>query len=346
MSTRKRAAAPDAEPAVAARPDWQLGASAPWFAPAREALRSADAAGRLPHALFVKGPAGIGKGAFAEWIARFALCEHRSQAPCGVCQSCELHAVGNHPDLRRVGVEEGKKQIAVDAVRALIGDLGLKSYRGGAKVGIVDPADALNTAGANAFLKTLEEPGAGALLLLVAARADRLPPTIISRCQMVTIPGPDRGQALEWLHTQAEADWEGVLGLVHNAPLAALQLVRGGAGGLPADMADLAGAMQRGPVDLVAAAEAICKDFPDLRLRWIENWATEVIYRAAGTTGPAGPTPGNLPRATGKRHIEALFKLVDESRRAQGYLRGSMNAQLLFEGVLADLAACVRVGSP
>ena len=274
------------------------------------------------------------------------LCEHRGQAPCGVCQSCELHAAGNHPDLRRVGPEEGKKQIPVDAVRALIADLGLKSYRGGAKVGIVDPADALNTAGANAFLKTLEEPGAGALLLLVAARTDRLPATIVSRCQIVAIPGPDHDEALAWLRSQAEGEWEGVLGLVRNAPLAALQLMRAGAGGLPADMADLVAALQRGPVDLVAAAEAICKDFPDLRLRWIENWATEAIYQAAGSCGPAGPSPGNLPRATGKRHIEAMFRLVDHTRRAQGFLRGSMNAQMLFEGVLTDLAACVRAGSP
>ena len=347
MSTKKRASAQaDGEGDVVRRADWRLGGEAPWFAAARDSLKGAEAAGRLPHALLLRGPAGIGKGALAEWIARYALCEHRAAAPCGVCVSCELHAAGNHPDLRRVGLEEGKKQIAVDAVRALIADLGLKSYRGSRRVGIVDPADALNTAGANAFLKTLEEPGAGALLLLVAARTDRLPATIISRCQVVHLAGPDRATALGWLAGQAEADWEGLLSLLHNAPLAALDLARAGADGVAGDMGDLAEALRRGPVDLVAAAEAIHKDFPELRLRWIENWATGLIYATAGAEAPGAAGDRSLPRATGKRHIEALFRLVDETRRAQGYLRGSINSQMLFEGVLAEFAACVRAGGP
>jgi DNA polymerase III subunit delta' len=66
-------------------------------------------------------------------------------------------------------VREGKSQVAIDDVRELIAALCLKSHRSGRRVGIIDPADAMNVNGANALLKTLEEPGAGALLVLVAA---------------------------------------------------------------------------------------------------------------------------------------------------------------------------------
>ncbi len=346
MATKKRAASSqsaqsDAE--TVTRPDWRLGASLPWFLSARQSLMAAERAQRLPHALLLKGPPGIGKGAFAEWVARFALCEYAERSPCGVCHSCQLHAAGNHPDLRRTAPPPGKNQIPVDAIRQLIGDLALKSYRGARKVGIVDPADALNSAGANAFLKTLEEPGQGTLLLLVAHRIDRLPATIRSRCQQMALPGPTTAQATQWLETQGDAPWSGLLNLVNNAPLAALALVESGAADLPADMESLYQALRRGgPVDLIAAAEICHKEFPQLRLTWLESWATHRIYAAAGVAMDQDIKAFDLPVAASTPHIESLFALIDQTRAAMGHLRGSVNAQMVFEGVLATFARCVR----
>lgn len=347
MSTRKRTTQNDEAGAEETpRADWRLGAELPWLAAARARLSGAQAAGRLPHAILLKGPAGIGKAALAEWLARAVLCDVPASAPCGTCASCLLHAAGNHPDLRHVEPEPGKKQISVEAVRALIQDLALTGYRGGRRVGIVAPADALNVAGANAFLKTLEEPGPGTLLLLVASRTDRLPATIVSRCQQVAIPGPGRAAALHWLAGRGEEDWAGLLSLVGEAPLAALALAGAGAGGVPADMAALAAALGRGPVDLVAAAEVCSKEHPELRLSWIERWAMSLAYAASGSALPGAPAPGPLPRAGDRRHIEDLFRLIDATRRARGLLSGSVNAHLLFEGVLREFAATVRAASP
>jgi DNA polymerase III subunit delta' len=323
-----------------------LGGEARWLAAAREAVRRSLLAGRLPHAIILKGSLGAGAGALADWIARLTLCEHPERAPCGACPSCALEAAGNHPDLRRLMPEPGKKQIGVDAVRELIADLALTSFRGRRRVGIVDPADALNTAAANAFLKTLEEPGGGTLLLLVAARTDRLPATILSRCQMIAVPRPDRGSALDFLAAYGKADWAGALDLAHDGPLAALELVERGAAGVAHDMQSLVAALARGGVDLIAAAEICVREHPDLRLAWIERWATDALYAAAGTTAPGLDAAPGLPAATRTRHIEDLFGLLDEARRAQGLLRGSANAQMVFERVLNRLASCVAVARP
>ena len=154
----------------AAAEDYALAERAPWLDAARQQIVLALGAGRLPHALLLQGQPGLGKAALADWIARLARCEAPAAGPCGSCTSCRLHAAGTHPDLRRVGLLEDRKQIAVEDVRELIASLSLKSYRGRRKVAIIDPADALNASGANALLKTLEEPSGAALLVLTVAR--------------------------------------------------------------------------------------------------------------------------------------------------------------------------------
>jgi DNA polymerase-3 subunit delta' len=321
-------------------PDWRLGAEAPWLAGAREQWSAALQGGRLPHALLLYGSAGLGKGALAEWIARATLCEHSERAPCGECTSCTLHEAGSHPDLRRVYVEIGKKQVAIDDVRDLIGALALKSYRGGRKVGIVDPADAMNVNGANALLKTLEEPSPNTLLILVVARGDRLPATIASRCQRLRIAPPPSATAVAWLGRQQRGvDWSGPLALAGGAPLRALALVQGGGAELEREMAEWPALLSRPDADVVGLAERAAKSLPAERLRWIENWITDRLRKAL-TTSAADHTPGNagLPAAPRRRHIQALYALLDDTRAAQSALRGSASVPLLFERVLVALA--------
>lgn len=332
-------------------PDWRIAADAPWLAGARAQWHAALQGSRLPHALLVHGLAGLGKGALAEWIARATLCEQTERAPCGACASCTLHDAGSHPDLRRVYVEVGKKQIAIDDVRELIGALALKSYRGRRKVGIVDPADAMNVNGANALLKTLEEPSPDTLLILVVARGDRLPATIASRCQRLRVAPPAPDVATAWLATQQRGvDWSGALALAGGAPLAALRLAEGGGAELEREMAEWPSLLSRPDADVVGLAERAARSLPAERLRWIENWVTDRIRR--GLTAPAADhSPGNagLPAAARTRHIQALYALLDDTRAAQSALRGSASVPLLFERVLvalSDALGQVRAARP
>jgi DNA polymerase III subunit delta' len=319
---------------------FRLAQRAPWLAPAREQVALAIGAGRLPHALLLQGQPGLGKSALADWIARLALCEAPAADPCGACTSCRLHAAATHPDLRRIGLVEDKKQIAVEDVRDLIASLALKSYRGSRKAAIVDPADALNASGANALLKTLEEPSAGALLVLTVARPERLPATIASRCQRLKIAAPAREVALAWLaELDPKADWAGPLSLAAGAPVAALRLVAAGAGDLEREMAELPGLLARPDADLVGLAERCQQRLPGERLRWIENWVTERIRRGLLAPAPDHSTgnPG-LPAAARRRHIQGLYEILDETRAAQAALKGSANVTLLFERLLLRLA--------
>ena len=319
---------------------FELAAGAPWLAPARQQLARALKTGRLPHAILITGQPGVGKVALADWIARFALCDRPGEGPCGQCPSCKLHSAGNHPDLRRVGLLEEKKQIQVEDVRELISDLLMSSYRNGRKVAIVDPADALNRSGSNALLKTLEEPTGHALLILVASRPDRLPATVASRCHRLAIRRPDSATALGWLSAlEATIAWPGLLALAAGGPVAAYELARHGVVDFDTKMAGFADRLSRPGTDVVGLAEECKTDLPAQRLRWIENWVTDRIRKGLLASAP-GHSPRNpgLPSAARTRHIQGLYATLDELRAAQTALRGSPNLDLLWERVLGGLA--------
>ena len=153
-----------------------------------ESIRRAMTGGRLPHAFLFVGPEGIGKLAFALRLTQTLLCERvpaAELAPCGVCPGCIQVLGGTHPDLLRVARPEDKHELPIRVIRDLCLDLGLKPARGGRKVAIVDDADDMNDEAANAFLKTLEEPPEGSVLILIGTSAELQLDTIISRCRVV-----------------------------------------------------------------------------------------------------------------------------------------------------------------
>lgn len=200
----------------------------PWFAVQWQRLCSQLHAGRLPHALLLCGPAGVGKGDFATTLANLLLCHQpRNDAPCGQCHSCELRLAGHHPDLVRISPEADGKPIKVDQVRALIDHLHSTAQQGGYRVVIMEPAEALNTSSANALLKILEEPGDNTLMILVCHQPGQLMPTIRSRCQRIDFAIPSAAQASVWLSEALDLEperAEQLLRLCHGAPLKALRL--------------------------------------------------------------------------------------------------------------------------
>jgi len=206
---------------------------------------------RLPHALLLHGPAGVGKLALAERFAQLLLCEGRGGAtePCGKCDGCRWFASGNHPDVRLVepealaryaelpeDEEEGERprrkskpslEIKIEQVRALADFVYVGSHRGGRRVAILHPADDLNLPAANALLKSLEEPPPAAVFLLVSHRPARLPATVRSRCVPVPIPVPPAAGAARWLGAQGVRDPERWLSYCGGAPRLALELASG-----------------------------------------------------------------------------------------------------------------------
>ena len=217
----------------------------PWNEPILQTVRSRLE--RLPHAMLVHGARGLGKLALAERIAQLLLCENADSArrPCGVCDGCRWFLAGNHPDFRRIEPEalakvppepeeeEGSEgparrakqpslEIKVDQVRELASFLNLRSHRGRLRVALVHPAEDMNPNAANALLKGLEEPPAGAIFILVSHRPAQLLPTIRSRCVAIPVPIPSRETSLAWLADQGIKDAERWLAYGGGAPLRAV----------------------------------------------------------------------------------------------------------------------------
>lgn len=162
---------------------------------AERAFLGALSAGKLHHGWIIEGPSGIGKARLARRIAAKML---GGATPADSLDSTQDDPVvekltaGAHPDLRwlaRFPDEKGKlkQDIPVDAVRELNEFFSLKPALGGWRIGVIDSIDELNRSGANAILKTLEEPPAKCLLLLVSHRSRPVLPTIRSRCRLLRL---------------------------------------------------------------------------------------------------------------------------------------------------------------
>ena len=150
-------------------------------------LRRAVEEGTLSHAYLFTGPPGVGKETLARALARALLCEADSGRPCGSCRACRLVDAGTHPDLHVVRPESAGGRLTIGQVRELARQLALTPSMGRGRVAILDGFDRATPSAANALLKTLEEPPAYVVLVLLAPDAETLLPTIVSRCQVAPL---------------------------------------------------------------------------------------------------------------------------------------------------------------
>ena len=164
-------------------------------------LRRMLVSGRLPGALLFAGEEGIGKKRFALEVARALNCRTpKDNEACGICASCVRSVKLNYPqredadewtqiiwtDHPDVGlVVAPKRVLRVEQMRQIEKEANFRPYEGKARVFLIDEADKLNDASANALLKVLEEPPLTSHLILITARPAMLLPTILSRCQMI-----------------------------------------------------------------------------------------------------------------------------------------------------------------
>lgn len=150
-------------------------------------IQNAVTEDKVSHAYILNGEKGSGKKMLANLFAQTLQCEKGGAEPCHECHSCKQAASGNHPDIIRV-THEKPNSISVDDIRVQINeDIQVKPYNGKYKVYIVPDADMMTVQAQNALLKTIEEPPAYAVILLLTENADSLLPTICSRCVMLKL---------------------------------------------------------------------------------------------------------------------------------------------------------------
>jgi len=306
----------------------------PWHAEHWSRLQARRARGALPHALLLCGPAGLGKRVFAQRFIHGLLCEQPDENAgdaCGHCRACLLLAAGSHPDLvrltyglRKDGVQ--RSEIVVEQIRDLSARLAMSSQFGGWQVAVIDPADAMNPAAANALLKTLEEPAAQTMLILLADAPWQLPQTIRSRCQRIEfhLPAPD--QALAWLQAEGVAD-----------AATALQAT-GGNPGLARDWSAQGALDRRREVrkDLAALAAGRGQT-ADVVKRWLDDEPAQRLWFAAQAAAAEmkSRTDRQASPLSSGMDAETLAQWYDAANRTRQALRGPLRDDLLLLELLA-----------
>ncbi|MDQ3195888.1 MAG: DNA polymerase III subunit delta' [Pseudomonadota bacterium] len=316
---------------------------------------------RWPHAVLLKGERGIGKLAFAQELAKGLLCE-RSETlkSCGDCTGCNLIAAALHPDFRDVvpaaaspeideialdrARDKAKKPsalILIEQIRELTDYVNIRSQRDVGKVIALYPAESLNVNAANALLKMLEEPPPRTYFLLITHGAQKLLPTLLSRCRQIALPAPDRQQALGWLAAHGIRQPELSLAQAGGAPLQAA--------GFDADYwvqrASLLAHLTAPRFDPLATAEALRRHEMVCTVDWLQKWVFDLIFlKVVGKIRyypDCGEVLSKLVNGLDSREMIRFSKELSDQREVAGH---SLNAQLFTEQLMLSYSHLLRSG--
>ena len=296
----------------------------PWHDAQWARLLSPEARARIPHALLLRGPAGVGKRHFARRFARALLCQSPSRHDaCGECRACHLSFAGLHPDLHLIEIPEDRKVIGIDAIRELIDRVALTASGGILKVIVIAPAEMMTRPAANTLLKTLEEPPGDTVFMLVSDRSGLLPATIRSRCQALAFPCPPAPVALPWLERRIDdgPPAAALLALAHGAPLRALELARRSIA--RAALHDDLASLLEGSADPVSVAERWSEHGIDEISWWLTGMVQEAIRTRAAPARPAAPA--DIQTLAPERTLSDWFRLLDCCLTARGALARQIN---------------------
>lgn len=341
----------------------------PWHAEIWNKLT--EQIGRLPHALLLAGPEGGGKQQFALSLAARLLCEKAagSEEACGKCPSCIWFSGGNHPDFRLIepggdeqedpdvdsaqGTQKKKsEQIRINQIRALDGFLGIGTHRQGFRVIVIRPAEAMNHATANSLLKALEEPSSSTLFILITNSRRRLLPTILSRCQTLSLSKPSTDEALAWLRENGTPHAEELLAHAGGMPLAAL----GEAGDwdrLDGFYRDLAQLEHAGPVAIAERWESWLKENKegesavDKRklVIWMQKWVFDLIMmKQSGATLFHAHKSLEVRAASSRASISTLIDCYNDLTRIRAVAQHPLNPRLFLEDMLSRYARAALSG--
>ncbi|MEI6067004.1 MAG: DNA polymerase III subunit delta' [Methylococcaceae bacterium] len=315
----------------------------PWQQPNWARLCEYRAQNRVPQALLISGNKGLGKQHLAQQFAFSLLCvkPQDNGLRCGHCDRCLLLNAQTHPDFIEIGPEEPGKTITIGQIRSLVTRLTLKPQFESWRVVIVSPADLMNKAAANAFLKCLEEPTERTVILLVTDKPAHLPATIMSRCQKLAVARPDKATVVTWLKQQnTEISQDNAMtlyGLAEGSPLLALDYARDGTLALRNDCfkawMDIA-KQRRHPVII---AEDWYKLPESSLIFWITSWIMDMIKCRYPIKSDWLYNPDlieSLQELSSQLELKELYKLYDLMLVNRQRLNTQINKQTLFEEIL------------
>lgn len=318
-----------------------MSAPYPWLSPLW--LRLLAMRRRLPPAVLLAGPRGVGKRELARAWTQSLLCERPlpDGDACGECEACHWFAAGTHPDFMHLTLIEKEKDgevktavdINVEQARQAVDFVHLSTYRAGCRVVLIEPAEALNTASANALLKVLEEPPINTVFILLSHQPRQLLPTILSRCHRLEAGLPDKAALAGWLR-QNGLDEE-TLAWVSGAPLAAASAREEGELEI---RRELLGALSEKRLDSVALAEAWNKRVPAHTWHRVSyKWLLDLLACRLG--GKAGFNPdyeAALRGLAGQARLEKLLDFVRRESASGRWVDHPLNRQMVMESWLIE----------
>ena len=314
----------------------------PWLLPALRQLESIHDTQRLGHAWLIAGTEGVGRInlalVFADRLLRGAATEPPGLEPAeAVAAMRERHQpADHHPDLHWLFPEEEKRTISVEQVRDAAAALTLRSFGGGAKVVVIEPADAMTAAAANALLKTLEEPSDDTYLLLLCSQPERLPATIRSRCQRLNLARPAPEAIAKWLGSSV-ADLAVPCFFNGGAPLRVAAFLSEDKPLENNVLSDQLILVSQDKADPQAVAEGWAKLDTELVLVWLTRKLHGVVRRRFvlnGSTAVTDPGADTLHNALGELTLRTLFEQYERSEKLLNQLGTGINVGLALHALL------------
>jgi DNA polymerase-3 subunit delta' len=311
-----------------------------------EILRSVLGNGRLHHAYLFVGPEGVGKRTVAVALAKTLHCEEAANDFCGGCAACARIQNGNHPDVRVVEILAGKKEISIQQVREVERDLNFRSFSGKRKIAIIDPATSMNLSAQNALLKTLEEPPQDSLLILIAANAGGLLPTLRSRCLRLPFGPLTRDAVAGFLITNKGIDKEEArfIAAVSMGSLgAALRLDKEEYLERRQSWAEKVSSLTSGDYRAASeAAEAIASNKEEALqfLEWAETWYRDLLIHAVTENSAETINVDMLAEIRSQAangQVERLLSTFAQTARAAGRIQRNLNRRMVLESLFFNV---------
>lgn len=303
--------------------------------------------GRPSHAYLFTGPAQVGKTTVARAVAQALVCERRAEgdgSPCGACVTCQRVVENRYPDVQFVAA--ARNAIQIDQVRALQTDAAISPLEGRHKVFVVSEIERATLPAANALLKTLEEPPSRVVLLLTSSRRDLVLPTILSRCQVVSLRPLPQAQISAALQARWGVD-----------EVRALLLARLSAGRLgwavtahtdpdlwqtrAKYLDDLLSLTAEGHLGRLAYAEALSRAGPDLEVAlgiWA-GWWRDVLLVQQHLEGDVLnlDRKAQLSQQAGLYRLEQVEAALTDLTQTLRRLKANVNARLALDVLLLRL---------
>ena len=313
----------------------------PWQAAVVEHALALKAGERLPQAVLLEDASQRDIGGFVDYLCRLLLCDKPDGLlPCDQCDACRMMRAGTYSDYRFVTLESDEKSknlsknIKIEQIRKLIHELSLSHQYARLKIAVIYPAESMNRNSANALLKTLEEPAADVLLLLVTHSRGRIPVTLRSRCQLWRIPLPAKAAAREWLQQQGLSTDDAALYLDYadGDPRLALDLQQHGYASLVSEFKQRLGHFLRGSLGVSALCAQLMAYDTQLLRRLVGMTLNAYCYRSSGVD-----IAGNAAEGADRHRARQLLELRDRAQKQLQVEENNLDLRIQLEDVLISL---------